>query len=141
MFGVATLIHSSIKAAMIRMHSVWNRRRSKKSVAWWDANRSSFPSVTWSPNSRTNRVRSQKYTDAAILAMKMAFHTRGWHTSTGAGFRDMSRPASGVIENTPCIFNSFAGFASEKPTNRGSVLLGQEARFHTNFISSLSIAS
>ncbi len=30
MFGVATLIHSSIKAAMIRMHSVRNRRRSKK---------------------------------------------------------------------------------------------------------------
>ncbi len=56
MFGVATLIHSSIKAAMIRMHSVRNRRRSKKSAAWWDANRSSSPSVNWFPKSAHNWV-------------------------------------------------------------------------------------
>lgn len=38
MFGVAAVIQSSIKAAMIRIHSVRGRRRSKKFDAWWRAN-------------------------------------------------------------------------------------------------------
>jgi len=41
----------------------------------------------------------------------MAFQGKGRPTSTGAGSGGMSRPASGVTEITPCIFNSFAGFA------------------------------
>jgi hypothetical protein len=46
--------------------------------------------------------------------MKMVLQTSAWHTPAEAGFGRASRPASGVIENTPCIFNSFAQFAREK---------------------------
>jgi hypothetical protein len=41
-----------------------------------------------------------------------------WHTTTRAGQSGVSRQASGVTENTPRIFNNFAAFTSEKPTNR-----------------------
>jgi hypothetical protein len=70
-FGVATHIHSSIKAAMMRMHSVQNWQRSKESDVWWDANRSSSPSASWCPKSARVEYHFRKYREIGPISYQI----------------------------------------------------------------------